>query len=313
MPNLYTPSMVSDQPPWDAPLASPTQSAIDIRILTHNIRYATESPLQGEEAWEVRCPRLCAELVFHSAQPATFICLQEVLHAQLLDIHGALNASQTAAGTWAYVGLGRDDGREAGEYSPIFYRPGIWKLQHGDTKWLSETPDIPSKGWDAGNARIVTRGTFVHVESGQKVSVLCTHLDNEGSQSRRMSARLLLRTIDALTTVDGPSAVLLAGDFNSSPDDDAYQILASRDSAMEDVGLQIPASNRYGDAMTFTSFGHVDNRPVRIDFIFARKGDRVTYRTYAVLANRFEDGVYLSDHRACVADLLLPRLAFASM
>jgi endonuclease/exonuclease/phosphatase family metal-dependent hydrolase len=101
------------------------------------------------------------------------------------------------------------------------------------------------------------------------------------------------------------SAIILAGDFNSPPKDDAYKTMTSADSIMEDIGLQVPAKKRYGNEMTFTSFGFVDNTPSRIDFIFARKNDKLSYQAYGVLANRFDDGVYLSDHRACVADVRL--------
>ncbi len=278
---------------------------IDIRIITHNVRYATGSPFKGEELWRVRCPRLCSELVFNSAEPSTFICLQEVLHSQLVDVHNSLNGSKTSAGEWSYIGVGRDDGMEAGEYSPIFYRPSVWKLKDWETQWMSPTPDVPSKGWDAGSIRIVTIGTFLHIQTGQKIVVLCTHFDNEGSQSRRESSKIILSAIDRLAKSEDPSSILLSGDFNSPPDDDAYQIMTSPDSVMEDICVQIPREKRYGDEMTFTSFGYVDNFPVRIDFIFSRKEDKVTYRTFGVLSNRFDDGVYLSDHRACIADIIL--------
>jgi hypothetical protein len=103
------------------------EGPINIRLLTHNIRYATGDPFKGEERWPIRCPRLCSELIFNSiTEPATFICLQEVLHIQLMDILSPLNQSAGFGGEWAYVGVGRDDGKEAGEYSPIFYRPSIW-------------------------------------------------------------------------------------------------------------------------------------------------------------------------------------------
>lgn len=289
----------------DASESRTSRGAVDLRIITHNIRYATVSPFQGEELWRVRCQRLCSELVFNSTEPSTFICLQEVLHSQLVDVHTSLNGSKTSAGEWSYIGVGRDDGKEAGEYSPIFYRPSIWKLKSWETRWMSETPDVPSKGWDAGSIRIVTIGTFVHIQTGQKVVILCTHFDNEGSRSRRESSKIILAAIDRLAKSEDPSSILLAGDFNSPPDDDAYQIMTSPDSAMEDICVQIPKEKRYGDEMTFTSFGYVDNFPVRIDFIFSRKGDKVIYRTYGVLSNRFDDGVYLSDHRACIADILL--------
>ncbi|KAH7412844.1 Endonuclease/exonuclease/phosphatase [Cadophora sp. MPI-SDFR-AT-0126] len=279
--------------------------AIDIRIITHNIRYATEKPFKGEEFWEVRCPRLCSELVINSITPSTFICLQEVLHSQLVDVHTALNECPSAAGTWDYIGVGRKNGKRAGEYSPIFYRPSVWKLKRWETNWLSPTPDVPSKGWDAANIRIVTIGIFIHHETGQKVAVLSTHFDHEGVKSRRESAKLILAVVKTLTDTEKPAAVLLAGDFNSPPDDDGYKIMTSPESTMEDICLQVPKEKRSGNENTFTSFGYVDRKMSRIDFIFSRKCDKIKYLMYGVMANRFDDGIILSDHRACVADVLL--------
>lgn len=224
---------------------------------------------------------------------------------QLKDILKSLNESESLDSQWDYIGVGRDDGKEAGEYSPIFYRPSVWRLNWSRTRWLSPTPEKPSKGWDASSIRIVTVGNFTHVKTSRKIFVLNTHLDNDGAVSRSESAKMILSEIQTYTDIDDSSAVLLTGDFNSPPDDGAYQIMTSADSIMEDIGVQVPKEKRYGNEMTFTSFGYVDNTPSRIDFIFSRKGDEPIYRTYAVLANRFDDGVYLSDHRACVADLVL--------
>lgn len=90
---------------------------LPIRLLTHNIRYATDQPFKGEEKWGVRRSRLINELSFNAAHCAeSFICLQEVLHQQLVDILAGLNSRRKI---WAYMGVGRDDGLEAGEYSPI--------------------------------------------------------------------------------------------------------------------------------------------------------------------------------------------------
>ncbi|TVY94479.1 hypothetical protein LAWI1_G001210 [Lachnellula willkommii] len=273
------------------------KSLIDIRVITHNIRYATETPFKGEERWPIRCPRLCSELVFNSTSiPETFICLQEVLHSQLVDVQTSLNGS--ASGEWDYIGVGRDDGKQAGEYSPIFYRPSIFHVKKWRTVWLSETPEKPSKGWDAASIRIVTVGVFVHAKTGKLVLVMSTHFDNEGAKSRKESAKVILSLISSEAKLEDFSAVLLAGDFNSSPDDGAYQVMTAPESAMEDIGVSIPKERRYGNEMTFTSFGHVDNTPARIDFIFSRKSDRLHHATYAVLENRFDDGVYSSDHRA---------------
>jgi endonuclease/exonuclease/phosphatase family metal-dependent hydrolase len=280
---------------------SHAHAPVSISVITHNIRYATQAPFPGEERWPIRRPRLCSELVFNSSNPATFICLQEVLHQQLQDVLESLNYSPASDDEWAYIGVGRDDGKKAGEYSPIFYRPSVWHLKRWETRWLSQTPEVPSKGWDAASIRIVTVGDFVHFETGQKVRVLSTHLDDQGSRSREESAKIIL----SLTHVNNASTVLLGGDFNSPPGDGAYQVMTSAGSTMEDIAMQVPEEQRYGNEMTFTSFGDVDNVPSRIDFIFARKGDKITYRSYGVLANRFDDGVIFSDHRACVADFLL--------
>ncbi|KAH8805559.1 endonuclease/exonuclease/phosphatase family protein-like protein [Xylogone sp. PMI_703] len=278
---------------------------LPIRLISHNIRYATDSPLKGEERWEVRCHRLCAQLEFHAHNPpTTFICLQEVLHTQLIDIMNSLNHSSDFGASWDYIGVGRDDGKKAGEYNPILYRSDIWHLEKSMTFWLSETPLVPSRGWDAACNRLVTIGGFKHRRTGQNVAIMCTHLDHQGTQARRMSARGLLVTINDFAKEFSPSLLLLAGDFNSPPDDDAYKLMTI-DSGMVDVCTLIPKDKRYGNEMTYTSFGYVDNTPSRIDFIFARQNESPHISSYAVLANCFDDGVFLSDHRACVADFWL--------
>ena len=86
---------------------------LPIRLLTHNIRYATNSPFKGEEKWIIRKPRLINELSFHTAHAESFICLQEVLHQQLLDILSGLNSGlDSEKKVWDYVGVGRDDGAQ---------------------------------------------------------------------------------------------------------------------------------------------------------------------------------------------------------
>lgn len=86
---------------------------LPIRLLTHNIRYATNSPFKGEEKWVIRKPRLINELSFNTAHAESFICLQEVLHQQLLDILSGLNSGlNSEKKVWDYVGVGRDDGKQ---------------------------------------------------------------------------------------------------------------------------------------------------------------------------------------------------------
>ncbi|KAF2088598.1 hypothetical protein K490DRAFT_39372 [Saccharata proteae CBS 121410] len=285
--------------------------ALPVRVITHNIRYATADPFKGEELWPVRAPRLLAELRFNTAHnPETFVCLQEVLHNQLLDILSGLNeqASKTATHQhWAYVGLGRDDGREAGEYSPIIYRPAVWDVMGIRTVWLSETPDRPSKGWDAASIRIVTIAKFRHRGSRTPVLVLNTHLDDQGSTARFEAAKIIVRLINEYTASEPCLPVLLAGDFNSEPTQEAYGVFSGTSSPVQDTRDQVRPEYRYGHSNTFTGFSDEDGPPKRIDFLFTdRRGENSSkVSCYAVLENRFDDGVYSSDHRAVVGDLVL--------
>jgi endonuclease/exonuclease/phosphatase family metal-dependent hydrolase len=281
---------------------------LPLRILTHNIRYDTGSPFKGEKPWSTRCPLLCAELVYHSMNPAeSFICLQEVLYNQLEDIRNALNEAAALRPSWSYIGVGRDDGKRAGEYSPIFYRPATWKLEDSKTVWLSETPDRPSRGWDAACNRLVTIGVFRHYETQEKVVVMSTHFDHIGVKSRANSAKLILELVDKYQAWGDPAKhlpVLLAGDFNSSPDDVAYKIMTAPGSIMADISTWLPKDKRYGNRITYTSFGG-EAAPSIIDFLFCNKNDMTLLQTFAVLENKFDDGIYLSDHRAVVADLTI--------
>jgi hypothetical protein len=79
--------------------------------------------------------------------PGALLALQEVLHSQLLDILDGLNQNYEPT-DWEYIGVGRGGGKE-GEMSPILYRSSVYRLIKLTNLWLSKTPDVPSKGWDA--------------------------------------------------------------------------------------------------------------------------------------------------------------------
>jgi len=284
---------------------------LPIRLLTHNIRYATTSPFKGEELWAVRAPRLLNELRYNTLyNPESFICLQEVLDNQLGDILNGMNSNSTLQqDRWGYIGVGREDGKTSGEYSPILYQPAVWKLEKFETIWLSETPTVPSKGWDAASTRIVTIGVFQHKETGRRVLGMNTHMDDQGKQARLEGAKLIVKVINEYVGISahtgkGQLPVFLAGDFNSKPDEEAYGVLNAADSPVHDIRDAVPALNRYGHENTFTGFGFEDEPPKRIDFLFTGK-TLWTVKGYSVLESRFDDGVYNSDHRAVVGDVLL--------
>lgn len=288
---------------------------LPLRILTHNIRYATTSLFEGERPWAERKQPLLNELLYNTRNLDAFICLQEVLHSQLIDILSGLNHDsqqrkpKRAQEPWAYIGVGRDDGEKAGEYSPIFYRPAAWQLRHWETVWLSETPTVPSKGWDASSIRIVTIGVFTHRVSQRTILSMNTHLDDQGSRSRFQAAHIILQKIREYKESEWGgviSGVILTGDLNSEEHQEAYQVLTAADSPVVDTAKLVDVKEHYGDRITWTGFGHEPEPPSRLDYIFL-DGGRSPWKVqgYAVLPNRFEDGIYNSDHRAVVTDVVL--------
>ncbi|KAJ5102173.1 hypothetical protein NUU61_004395 [Penicillium alfredii] len=283
---------------------------LPIRVLSHNVRHVTSAPWKGERPWAERKQLLLNEFEYHTRRcEDTFLCLQEVFHNQLVDILAGLNPDTSPEVLdWAYIGVGRDDGHEAGEYSPIFYRPSAWDLQHWETVWISETPEKPSKGWDATSIRIVTIGMFTHRASGYTVLAMNTHLDNDGSHARFEGARILRAKIREYSEGDFGSRIsgtFLAGDLNSAENQEAYSELTAP-GGLRDPYKLVDSSRRYGHYNTFTGFGYEDNPPSRIDYILLSEGTMAwKVDGYAVLENRFDDGVHNSDHCAVVVDLTL--------
>ncbi|KAF2114232.1 Endonuclease/exonuclease/phosphatase [Lophiotrema nucula] len=334
-----------------------SRPALQLRVLSFNVRYATSSPFTNEKPWSERFPLVLNQLQHEtrfldgtsidavhtdsSTHPAAaIICLQEVLHVQLVDILNGLNElppssdkSQTPTDgpIWAHIGVGRDDGHTKGEYSPIIYPVKIFRLLHYETIWLSPTPDRPSKGWDAGSIRILTVAVLEYKSSGQRVLASTTHLDNDGSKSRENSVIVILDTLKRIQkdwATSNALPIFLAGDFNSFPNQEAY-LGMERSDYMYDMWQFISPKRRYGEQITFTGFepDKDTDEQGRIDFIWLGPKDGVCIPPkdgnsllaasdvpkscswiadgYSVLSNVFEDGVYLSDHRCVVGDLRL--------
>lgn len=281
---------------------STKKASMPLRLVSWNIRYATNKSERsaGEQSWDVRCPKVCNMLRFLTAgHESSFICLQESLYAQLTDIQSDLGQP------WAHIGRGRGKGEADGEFSPIFYRTDTWACEHSETRWLSKTPDKPSRGWDAVLNRIVTIGLFTHRANGTQVVVMSTHFDHIGVEARKNSAKLLIQFAKEWSQVKGvpPSAVLIGGDFNSQPDDEAYKSMVAPGSGMSDIADLVPGKKHWGNHLTYTSFGEPNEYPQRIDFLFIQEPRTAKVETFGVMANSFDDNIRYSDHRPVVSDL----------
>lgn len=255
-----------------------SRSDDSIRVLTFNIRWA--SPGDGANIWANRSEWVSSII---DTTGADIIGLQEVTHGQLLDIM----RGQTR---FDHVGVGRDDGVEGGEYSPILFDATRFELVEWDTRWLSTMPDsIGSVGWDAALPRIATLATLADRSSGDTLRVINTHFDHRGELARLESARLI-----AEWTAAGDVAM---GDFNFEPETEPWQAMVG--SGLVDAGLS--PSDPDAEAGTFRTFDPASDTSVRIDYVFHTDAwQTVSYR----VLDPVRDGAYPSDHLPVVVDLV---------
>jgi endonuclease/exonuclease/phosphatase family metal-dependent hydrolase len=274
---------------------------LHLRRLTFNIRYATTSFESNEKPWSVRKSLVVSQLsqaAANASSSVVLIGLQEALDAQLNDILTGLGPA------WQHIGVGRDDGVKAGEYSAILFRPAELRCLFNETKWLSPTPDTPSFGWNAGSRRVVTVGVFEHISSGTRILAANTHLDNVSSKARSEGTKVIISTIKDVLATWGNLGVTLSGDFNSSPGGDAYSTMQNS-GFLTEVYNMANSSQRFGPFDTYTGFSSSDSAG-RIDFLWLGPTGNKTWAVdrYEVLSN-VNNGVYLSDHRAVMADVRL--------
>ncbi|OLN96888.1 hypothetical protein CCHL11_02359 [Colletotrichum chlorophyti] len=287
---------------------------LPVRVVTFNIRYDAGSRESGEKPWwdlfcsisKSRCrqPHVIDALKNIAAGTpnggVTVIGLQEVLNNQLNDIQNGLGSG------WAHTGVGRDDGKKAGEYSPIFYRPDSLRLIHSETKWLSTTPDVAgSISWNSGSKRIVTIAVFEHIASGKRFIHANTHLDNASSQARTEGIKVVVSKIQAVQATYGPLGVSLTGDFNSDPNGDAYRTLSATGFVDELYNLATPDQRIGPNQLTYTTFTP-NNGGSRIDFIWLgpKSAKKYSVQRYEIISNNV-DGMLISDHRPVVGDVTL--------
>lgn len=251
-----------------------------LRFLTYNIRY--DNPEDGADAWPLRRDFLAAQLRFHA--PDVF-GIQEGLHRQIEYLETQLPA-------YARVGVGRDDGRETGEYSALFYRKDRFKALDSGTFWLSETPDSVSKGWDAALPRICTWALLEEPASGRKFWVFNTHFDHVGALARENSAKLILQKIKTFNSANYPVALL--GDLNSEPGSAPVTLLQNALFDTHDHCQEPP----FGPEGTFNGFRFQEPVTRRIDYIFVSGAWKT--QQYAVLSDA-RNCHYPSDHLPVLA------------
>ncbi|SVB66627.1 uncharacterized protein METZ01_LOCUS219481, partial [marine metagenome] len=173
-------------------------------IISYNIRY--DNNWDVENSWKIRRNKINQILVQYSP---SIIGIQEGLLNQVQYIDSSLINHD-------YVGIGRDDGKEKGEFCAIYYDTTRYVLLKDSTFWLSETPDTVSIGWDAVLERICTYCLLTDRITKKEFWVFNTHFDHIGVTARERSSELILNRINKINSRSLP--IILMGDFNSIPD-----------------------------------------------------------------------------------------------
>jgi endonuclease/exonuclease/phosphatase family metal-dependent hydrolase len=267
-----------------APAASAAPAAAaPINVASYNLRY--NNPGDGPNAWPARKEMVKSLIRYHEFD---ILGTQEGLSDQIAEL--------AKMDEFDHVGIGRDDGKNAGEHSAIFYRKSRFTLLNKGDFWLSETPDRPSLGWDATCCnRIASWAHLRERDSGRTLYVFSVHFDHEGKQARRASADLMLKKIAEIAR--GEPAICV-GDFNSTPDTAQIQAMSK---ALRDARTASKAPP-YGPSGTYNGFKLDAPMADRIDYIFVDRHFDVL--KYATLSDSL-DGRYPSDHHPVIARVVL--------
>lgn len=266
-------------------LLAQTVFSQDIKVMSYNIRLDIQS--DGENQWSKRKEFLTDQVKFYNPD---FMGIQEALPQQMVYMDSTLTA-------YSFIGKGRDDGQSKGEHSAIFYNSEKFKLLEENTFWLSETPEKPSKGWDAAYNRVCTYGLFQDKKTKKKIWVFNTHFDHVGNTARAESSKLILERIQKANKDNLP--VILTGDFNLEPETTPIKLIREK----LDDAKRVCTGIVFGPEGTFNAFEF--NKPVTtwIDYIFInKKGMEVT--KFAVLSDS-KNCRYPSDHLPVYAEIKL--------
>jgi endonuclease/exonuclease/phosphatase family metal-dependent hydrolase len=250
--------------------------AQSIHVATYNIRQRNQ--VDSGNMWIDRKEKVCNLIKYHGFD---IFGVQEAFKDQMDDMQKLLPK-------YASIGVGRDDGKDKGEHSAIWYKKERFKVIKSGTFWLSPTDtEQPNKGWDAALPRICTWGVFEDKTNGKQFIMMNTHFDHVGRIARSESAKLMLQKAKELAS---NLPLIISGDLNVNEKDDAYFTLANSPSIQDTYELSPIV---YEPNSSFNGWGKSLEKKSRIDHIFVSKPFNIL--RYGILTDTYL-GKYPSDH-----------------
>ena len=250
-----------------------------LSVISFNIRMGEGE--DGTNSWQFRCPATIYML--RDKQPDIF-GLQEAYDYQVQFIDDNMPEYKN-------VGVGREDGRHEGEHMSIFYNKKNISLLKWGTFWLSETPEVPSMGWDAACFRTATWALMKDKRSGHKFYYVNTHLDHVGKTAQREGLALIVERIREMNPDGLP--MVLTGDFNVEPDD---AVLDDLDNMMKSARI---AAERTDNSGTFNDWGKASSV---IDYIYYSGFSSCP--EFETVKKKYENFPFISDHYPVKATLV---------
>lgn len=257
---------------------------VDLNVMSFNIRMDT--PSDSLNSWTHR-KEVAAEAI--RMNDIDLFGTQEVLAHQLKDLKDRLPQ-------YVSIGVGREDGKEAGEFSAIFYKKDRFDALQSGTFWLSETPEVAgSKGWDGACERVASWAVLKEKNSGKKIFFINTHLDHVGKTARQEGVTLLM---ERAKEYGKGMPIIITGDFNANPESSVIaHVLESGD--FNDSYVLAP--DKKGHTGTFHGYGRIPvEKRNRIDYIFVTSPIQII--SYEALPDQL-NGTYISDHAPIMAKI----------
>lgn len=231
------------------------EQPVKVRWCTFNVRCIAAPDEKIGCSWEVRKDNVAQYVLDNNID---VVGMQEVTFKQLNDLRERLKG-------YDYVGVGRTDGKEKGEFTPVFFRADKYEPLEKGNFWLSETPDVPgSKGWDAALERVASYVKLKDKATGKIFMAINTHYDHIGVQARKESAKLIMSKIKSIV---GDRPAVVTGDFNITEDNEAYSTMVNSEFKMNDAYHM--TARHTGAPYTFHDYCRISPlKAPKIDFIF---------------------------------------------
>lgn len=266
-----------------------SEKEIKVNVMSFNIRL--DNPGDSLNNWKYR-KDVAAQII--KDQNIDIVGTQEVLHNQLQDLLERLPG-------YTSVGVGREDGKEKGEYSALFYKKDRFDEVESGTFWLSETPEVAgSKGWDGACERVASWAILKEKETGKQIFAINTHLDHIGEVARQEGVTLLINRAKELSK---GLPVIITGDFNAEHESNVIKHVLDENNSLQLFDSRTLSFAEDAAEWTFHDFGRLpENERPYIDYIFVSKG--ILVDEYRVMDEKLND-IYLSDHCPIVARLTI--------